>query len=228
MDKKISELQKKIENLEKQIEGTKLREEKADRLRPEGERPRSFEPLKVFYEWSAPQRVFVKRDKEWFLKTSFVALIFILISAMLQEPVIILVICVLVLIAFLLASIPPHMVKHQISNKGIKSIGTMYKEDELKEFWVAEKLGHLVVYVQTTLRIPSRLVLLISSKDEMKVVKELSRLLPYKDFPEKQGKITKLSEGVMVHPKRYLKLFKTNNTKKNASKVLKRKGKKKS
>lgn len=205
MDKKIEELQKKIEELEKEIEkrgDTKDEPEKVVVVKQE-----KYEPLKILYEWISPQRPFVKRNKAWFLKVTFLALIFILLAAMLQDFMIILVICVVVLVVFLLGSIPPGAVKHQITNKGIRSIGTLYKLGELKQFWVAEKNGQKIVYVDTSLTIPSRLVMLVSRKDEMTVVKQLSRFLDYKEPPEKQGWLSKLSDGVFVSPRRYRHLF---------------------
>ena len=212
MEEKITELKKQIKELEKQVEETKKGTTKSKKktknektLSSEGKS--KFTPLKEYFKWQAPSRTFVKRDKPWFLKVAILALLLILFFAFLQDFIVILVVCVIVLITFLLASIPPDTVTHHITNKGIKSIGTKYKWKELKEFWVAEKQNTKIVYISTKLKYPPRLIMLISKKDEEQVVRYIGQYLEYKEYDEKQGWISRKSDGIMVNPRKYEHLF---------------------
>jgi len=199
MDRKIEELQKRIQELENKI--TQKEPEKKEKLQ-------DFVKQETLHTWDSPSRVFVKRDKPWFLKVAVVALILILLAAFLQDFFVIIVISIIVLITYLLASIPPGNVHHEITNKGIISIGTLYEWDRLNEFWVSDKYGWKIVYIHTKRRIPARLVLLISRKEENTVVRLIGQYLPYKEFEEKQGWITRISDGIMVNPEHYTHLFK--------------------
>jgi hypothetical protein len=204
MDPKVEELRKKIADLEKEIG----QQNSGDKKKKEIKEKKSFEPLKILYKWSAPSRVFIQRDKTWFLKIAAVALILILLFAFLQDFMIILVICVIVLISFLLGSIPPTDVEHKITNKGVDSIDRLYKWDELKDFWVAEKMGYKIIYISTKARFPSRLVMLTGSKDEEQIVRLLGEKLEYREYEPKQGWLSKMSDGETVDPAGYAHLFK--------------------
>ncbi len=210
--KDISNLKKKIEELEKEIEQKegnkedkkkKLSSKRAESVKKDGK----LVPFKVLLKWKAPVRVFMARDKAWFLKVAIVALLLIIFFAFLQDFIIILVVCVMVLITFLLASIPPEKVTHQITSYGIKSMDKLYKWKELEEFYVAEKLGQKILYVKTKMRFPSRLVLVINRKDELKIVEILINYLDYKEYEEKQSWISKISDGVTINPDKYAEVL---------------------
>ena len=204
MDTKIRELKEKIAKLEREVESAKKR----DRKEKDVEKKEKFVPLKILLRWTAPSRVFVPRDKAWFLKVATVALLFILFFAFLQDFIVILVICIVVLIAFLLASIPPDKVEHQITSRGIRSMDKLYKWKDLTEFWIAERLGHKILYIETKLGFPTRLMMIFKSKDEMKVVSLLLEKIDLKESDRKQSWLSRLSDGEMVNPDKYLKSFK--------------------
>lgn len=219
MDDKIKQLKKKISQLEKEIdEAKKEKDKKGKKKEKEVEaekkevkmvkkKKEGFVPTKTLVKWKAFSRVFVKRDKAWFLKVAIVGLLFILIAAFLQDFLVILVISVLVLIVFLLGSVPPDEVKHKITNKGIRSIGKLYKWEDMEEFWVAIKNNQRILYIKTNVRTTPKLVLLIPRRLERKIVKLVGQRLDYKDIGKKQGWLSKISDGEYVPAKKYYDLF---------------------
>lgn len=204
MDKKEVDLKNKIADLEREIEKVKSGEGKKKAKKIE-----NLAPQEVLYSWTALSRVFVERDKKWFLVISFFALLLILFFAFLQDIMIILVICTSVLILFLLASIKPGEVNHLISNKGLDSIEEHYKWENLKEFWVSEKFNQKVMHVSTNIHFPSELVLLLGRNDELKVVDLMANFLPYKEYNPKEGWLTKITDGLMVNPEHYYNILVT-------------------
>lgn len=207
MDPKIKELQKRIKELEKEMKQTK--QTKAGKGKKTLKKVRKrLVPQKVLHSWKAPAIVFIQRKKAWFLKVSIVALLLILFFAFLQDFIVILVICVIVLIAFLLASIPPQEVEHKVTSRGIKSIGDLYKWKDLSKFWVAERYNQKVIYVHTKLRYPSRIVMIVGKKDELKVVKLLLEQLDYKELDKKQGLLSRVSDGEILDQEHYISLLK--------------------
>jgi len=206
MDPKIKELRDKINELENEIKMTR-------KDKPKSEKMEAYVPEQIFISWQSPARVFIQRDKAWFLKVAIVALLFILFFAFLQDFIVILVVCVTVLISFLLGTIPPHTVTHKITNKGIFSIDQLYKWKELKTFQIAEKSGYKILYVFTNIPLSTRLVILIHRKDEKQIVKLLATYLKYHDTDEKQGWISKMTYGEFIQPDQYHDLLIKNEIK---------------
>ena len=77
MDPKIKELRDKINELENEIKLTK-------KDKPKSEKMEAYIPEQIFISWQSPARVFIQRDKAWFLKVAIVALLFILFFAFLD------------------------------------------------------------------------------------------------------------------------------------------------
>ena len=213
MNKKVDELKKKIEELEQEIKSVKD-EGKSKKKRNK----KKIVPLETLYSWESMARPYVKRGRAWFLSIATVALILILFFAFLQDIMVILVICVAVFIVYLLGSVPPGKVKHSITNKGIKTVGRLFKWEELQNFWLAEKFGSQIVYAETASRFPSRVVMLVDKEQELKVVSLIADHLEYKEYEEKQGWISKKSDGIMQKPSKYVDLLSEEEDKKNKKK----------
>ncbi len=197
--KELDDLKSKIADLESQLDG----------------KPKQIEQLKVLYTWTSPERIFVARDKPWFLKISIVFLIIILILAFMGQLVLIILCIALMMLIFALASFPPMEVTHEITNKGIRTIGKLYTWSELSSFWFSRKYDFAILNVDTKLNFPARLLLLLPYK-RMKMAGEveaiysseiediktvLGNYLEMKiseDDNKKQGRISKLTEGEII------------------------------
>ncbi|MBU0976650.1 MAG: hypothetical protein ABIE03_05800 [Patescibacteria group bacterium] len=214
MDPKIEELKRKISELEKKLDGNEIIPK--NKVKPS----ESFAPTKTFLKWKSPSRVFIQRDKLWYLKVATIALLLILFFAFLQDFIVILVICIIVLIAFLLASIPPEQVSHSITSKGINTIDRLYKWAELKHFRINKKEKYLIVNIKTSLKFPPRLEILIDPKDEEKVVRLVGNRLEYEEVDAKQGWLSKMTDGEVIQPKKYYKLFVKSSSKKKSEKKV--------
>ncbi len=206
MDPKIKELKEKIAELEKEVHMSRKEKSKAKKIE-------TYVPEKILISWQSLARIYIQRDKAWFLKVAIVALLFILYFAFLQDFIVILVVCVAVLISFLLGTIPPHKVTHKITNKGIFSIDQLYKWKDLKTFYIAEKSGYRILYVFTKIPLSTRLVILIHRKDEKNIVKLLASHLKYHELEDKQGWLSKMTYGESVQPDNYHNLLLKNEKK---------------
>lgn len=203
---KIDELRKKIEQLEKEI--AKDKEKKNQSLKKSLESTH-FIPKEIFYKWKSPIRYFVKRDRPWFVKASVVALTLIIVAAFFQDVMLVLTISVISLLLFLLATVKPDDVTHELSNKGITTMGKFYKWEDLKDFYVCKKYSQKIVFVSTNLKIPGRISFLVNDgTEEKKVVKIIGKFLDYAEIPEKQSWLNRLTEGDIVNPDVYLSLYK--------------------
>lgn len=197
--KELDDLRTKISDLESQLDN----------------KPKAIEQLKVLYTWTSPERIFVARDKPWFLKISIVFLILILILAFMGQLVLIILCIALMMLIFALASFPPMEVTHEITNKGIRTIGKLYTWDQLTSFWFSRKYDFVILNIDTKLNFPARLLLLlpykkmrmageidsIYSSDIEDIKQVLGNYLEMKvteDDNKKQGRISKLTEGEII------------------------------
>jgi hypothetical protein len=182
----IAELENKLDNKEKKEE--------------------ELVPTEIYASWSAPSRVFVARDRAWFLKNAAVFLVIILLLAFLQEIVLIVVLVALLALIYVLSTVPPELATHEISNKGIKSFDKTYYWKNLKEFWLTNKQGFSVLNVTTDLRFPGRLVMIVDPSDEKNITEILLKRIPYMELPENKGQdwLSKRSDGIYKHKEEIL------------------------
>lgn len=191
---KIEQLKKQVDELQKEIDSANETNVSA----------KTKQPKKIFYRWSSPSRPFIKRDRAWFVKVSFVGIVLIFLMAIINDRTLIIAISAVLLVVFLLATVPPNPIEHAIASTGIQSLDTFYRWKDLKEFWVAEKYGSHILYIPTKLRFPGLLTILLDNKSEKKVIGKVSDYLDYKEQdPTKQGWLSKITEGTMISGEEY-------------------------
>jgi len=144
----------------------------------------TVEPLKVLLTWQSPSRLFKKKSREHFATIGAIVFLVAIILVFLQEWFLIAVIVSLVFFAYVLSTVKPEEVEHQITNKGIVTNGKNYFWEQLQRFWFEEKDNQAVLSIDGQDRLPIRLVILLSSEKKEEVKKALLQYLP-EDKPEK-------------------------------------------
>lgn len=129
--------------------------------------------LKTLLEWEAPVRLFKKRGREYFTTVGAIAFLLAVILIFFKEWLLIAVIIALSFMVFILGTIQPGKVKHKITTQGIITGGRTYRWQELEKFWFDERLGQKILYVETRLPFPRRLMMLLGEASQ----KELRQLL---------------------------------------------------
>jgi hypothetical protein len=142
--------------------------------------PHTLETLLV---WSAPSRLFRKRNKEYFTTILAIAFLFITILVVMREWLLILVIVALVFVNYVMGSVAPERVEHKLTNRGLETGDKKYPWAKLARFWLETKWDQKVLYVDTKLKFPRRLVLLLGETSEQKIKEIMLQYLPL-DEPE--------------------------------------------
>ena len=143
-----------------------------------------FRTLKTLLVWLAPSRPFKKKSRDFFSTIGAIALLMVIILVFFQEWLLIMVIIAMTFAAYVLATIQPEEVKHRITNRGLVTGGKSYKWNELSRFWFEKKSGQEILYVETKLRLPRLLILLLGGADQAKIKNLLVDNLPL-EKPEK-------------------------------------------
>ena len=142
------------------------------------------EPLKVLLEWQAAVRPFKKRTREFYTTIGAIASLLIIILLFIQEWLLIVVIIAFAFVSYVLGTVRPGQAKHEITNRGIITGESKFTWPELNRFWFSQKFGQKILHVETNIRFPRQLMLLLNETSQEKVKKLLEDYLLFEE-PEK-------------------------------------------
>ncbi|MBI4039151.1 hypothetical protein HY384_04320 [Candidatus Daviesbacteria bacterium] len=155
--------------------------------------------VKTLLFWQAPSHPFRKKDRSYYTTTAILVVLLSLIAFLFQQFLLIGAILALTFVAYVLAFVPPHNVRYRISTQGITIGEDFYFWHFLDSFWFKEKEDSKVLHIQTRLRFPAQLMLVLGSAvNEEKVKKIISRFLPFVEVPYKTW-MEKWSESLQKH-----------------------------
>jgi hypothetical protein len=138
---------------------------------------------KSIISWKSPVRTFKQRSNKFFTKVGVFALIAILASIAFQEFVLVGVIIALVFMVYVLATAIPDKIEHRINNFGIVSGGKVFLWEDLDSFWFDKRGDERILIVQTYLRFPSRLIILLSDVADRTILDILEKHIHYYHRP---------------------------------------------
>jgi len=163
--------------------------------------PSKYDYNKVLFEWEANDRpVYYFSGTQ---KVSFTSLLvfFGLYFFWVGQPILTLVAASIFFILFVFISIPPQRITHKIEKVGIRTLDKLYGWEDMIDFWLTEKDGSLILYVDTRLNFPNRLIFIIESFEEsVQIVKLLSLRKPYHHLTHKQSGMQNFLEGKYIDP----------------------------
>jgi hypothetical protein len=156
--------------------------------------------LETVYEWEAPERVFTPKSKRWFAIVGIFALCLIAVSALTNNFILIFAIIALVLVLYTLYTIPPHKTKHQITNKGLYTMNSLFLWKNILTFWVTQRDGEKLIHMEYKGRATDsyyRRMVILLGKGNLKTI--TAYLVQYIDYlgPNEidQGVITSWTDG---------------------------------
>lgn len=154
--------------------------------------------VKTLLSWDAPSRPFRKKDRSYYTTIAILVILLILIALLIKEFLLIGVLLSLAFVAYVLAFIPPSDVSYKISTQGITIGDHFWFWHELDSFWFKEKEGARVMFVQTKIKFPGQLILVLGNISEEEVKKEVAKFLPFQELP-RMSLIDKWAEGLQKH-----------------------------
>ena len=133
---------------------------------------------KVLVAWKSPARLFRPRSPQFFTTAITIAVLLSIVFAIAGEWMLIALMAALIFAYYLWSTIPPEPVDHSITNLGIRTANELYRWNEFSRWWAEDKWNQQVLIVETPLRFPPRLHLLLESKSAKDVTKIMTdRLL---------------------------------------------------
>lgn len=151
-------------------------------------------PLQKIYEWEAPDRVHIKRDKMWFTKVIVIISISVLFAFLTENYMLIVAVLALGFFLYIASSTSPRIVKNAITNKGVMIDDNHKIWDEIDYFWVSERGGELVLNIELK-ELKGRLILLKGNGDINRIVFEMIKHEKYKEPSGLYSLISTVTEG---------------------------------
>lgn len=149
--------------------------------------------IKLF-EWEAPDRYkFNFNTKTFWIVLAF-SLLFVLFLAILEQYYLMASIIALLFFVYVSGTNKPLTVKHRITARGLDTGGKLFEWFVLDNFWFSIKNGQYFLIVETRLRYPKALILLLDKVDKNAIFVLLQDKVLYKDI-RKQGKLDALTYG---------------------------------
>lgn len=149
--------------------------------------------IKLF-EWEAPDRYkFNFNTKTFWIILAF-SLLFVLFLAILEQYYLMASIIALLFFVYVSGTNKPIKVKHRITARGVDTGGKLYEWFMLDNFWFSIKNGQYFLIVETRLRYPKALILLLEKVDKDALFVLLQERVLYKDI-RKQGRVDILTYG---------------------------------
>lgn len=123
-----------------------------------------LEPEKILLEWQSPSRLFKKRNREFYTTVGVLVILLSVILLFAKEFLLIGVIMSFAFVTYVLASVHPENIEHQITNKGIRTGNRLFEYALLGRFWFEEKWNQEILQIENSEGFPSRLTLLMPIK----------------------------------------------------------------
>ena len=138
---------------------------------------------KTLLSWKAPTRTFKSRNREFW--TTIISIVFLLgvILIFMQEWLLIAVIVALTFVYYVLSTVPPEEIEHQISIRAVRFGGTDYFWEYISQFWFSERFGQKILNFETRFQFPRRLELLLKDQKEETIRGILKKYLPEETPP---------------------------------------------
>lgn len=156
------------------------------------------EEIRTLISWEAASRPFRKKDRSYYTTLGIIVILLVLILFLAKEFLLIATLLSFAFVAYVLAFVPPHNVQYRISTQGVTIGEDFYFWHFLEAFWFTQKEGSKILHIQTRLRFPAQLMLVLGGAEEEKIKKIIAKFLPFVEVPYKSW-MEKWSESLQKH-----------------------------
>lgn len=145
--------------------------------------PQKPKEIKTLLEWTSPSRPFKRRNRDYF--TTIAAIVFLIgvILLFIKEFLLIGVLLAFMFVSYVLATVEPENTGHRITTEGVTTGDRTYLWTEMREFYFTEKWGGKILNINTKLKFPGRLLILLGDANENKVKEEIGKYVSYRETP---------------------------------------------
>lgn len=111
--------------------------------------------------WQAPNRPFKKRNIRFYFNVAVIGIVIGLVLLFFYQYSLIAVLFAFAFVGIVLNTVPPHDIDYKFTNLGIRIEDTLYRWEDLTEFWPATIYKDPVFFITTSLKFPRQLTLML-------------------------------------------------------------------
>lgn len=152
--------------------------------------------IKLF-EWEAPERMVLKIENKQFLIILGACMVLVLYFAILGNYYLMASLIALLFFLYVASTNKPLTMKYKITTRGVDTGGKLYEWFMLNDFWFSKKDDQLFLNINTKLRFPKGLILLLNEEDKDPLFVLLQEKVLYRDV-RKQGWFDKIMYGKYI------------------------------
>ena len=199
----LKKKQEKLKKMKKQaIEEQKSRKrddviEENVKLEDNPSQPKKVVQNIKLFEWEAPDRYEYSFNDKSFIVIIAVSLVLILFLAILHKYFLMAALISFLFFLYVVFSTKPMMVKHKITARGVDFNNKLYEWYMFDNFYFTKKNKQNFLIVNTKLRFPNSLIMLLEEKDRLPIFLLLQEYVLYKDI-KKQKRLEKMSFGEYI------------------------------
>lgn len=144
------------------------------------------------FAWEAPERSFQRRNRDFWITAIAMFVLFSVILIFIQEFYLIIALLSILFLIYAYSTVPPERIKNKITNRGVYFGEFRYEWDYLVRFWFGKSLSSETLQLETRLKFPRQVSLVINPEDKEKLKKILVKRLPMvESSPTFIDKVTK-------------------------------------
>ncbi|MFA6603045.1 MAG: hypothetical protein WCT01_04570 [Candidatus Shapirobacteria bacterium] len=134
---------------------------------------------KVLMEWEAPERAFQRRDRDFWVTAISILILVSVILFFIKEFFLIIALGSVLFLYYTLSTVPPARVSNRITNRGVYFGEGRYEWDLLERFWIGKSLSTDMLFIETKLRFPRQISLVINPEDKEILKESVVKKIPY-------------------------------------------------
>lgn len=159
-------------------------------------------PEDIYYQWVAPSRLTVNRDRQWYWTMGLLLMIMVTIAIIFREFIWVAVVLAFFFALYVNASIPAADIVYKLTRQGLE-IGEgdsleIYAWEQFLDYSYYFKSNREMLYIDTIIGMPQRIQILFNQEDRKNIAMILEAHLPYKLVPKKQGWVARYLEGIYI------------------------------
>lgn len=145
--------------------------------------PTAPKEIKSVLVWKSASRPFKRRSRDYFTTIAAIVFLISVILLFIKEFLLIGVMLAVMFVSYVLATVEPEEVEHEITTEGVNSGGKTYLWTELKDFFFTARWGSEILNINTKLKFPGRVIILVNETDKENIKKELGKYLSFREKP---------------------------------------------
>ncbi len=128
--------------------------------------------------WEAPNRAFKTRDKDFWVTAIAILVLVSVIFIFVKEFFLILVGLALLFYGYVVSTVPPERIRNRITNRGVYFGDSFHPWNELSRFWFGKSIDQRALFLETKLRFPPQISMILENVEEAKLKAILLKYLP--------------------------------------------------